>query len=129
MRGGLLLPAGEGQAGGGAAHPGPQGRGPALVSHAELLPGVGTPGLSEVSHQVVGVYQQTAGLSALALRLHPPHWVAAGATTRVTSSSSSSSTVVHGLDRDLTRERQIFNKMMRAEIEKPLRTFVTFTKI
>ena len=29
----------------------------------------------------------------------------------------------------LTRERQIFNKMMRAEIEKPLRTFVTFTKI
>ena len=79
------------------------------MSHCELLSDVGTPRGAEVSHQVLGVHQQAAGLPALALRLHPPHWVVAGATTGVTSFSSSS-TVVHSLDRDLTTE-QIFNKI------------------
>ena len=105
-----LLPAGQAQHGGGAGQTGPQGGGPALVSHGELLGGVGTPGGGQVSHQVVGVHQEAAGLSALALGLNPPHWVVAGATTGVTSFSFSSSTVVHGLDRDLTTE-QIFNKI------------------
>ena len=74
------------------------------MSHCELLGDVGTPRGAEVCHQVLGVHQEAAGLPALALRLHPPHWVVAGATF------SSSSTVVHGLDRDLTTE-QIFNKI------------------
>ena len=111
-----LLPAGERQPGGGAGQPGPEGGGPALVAHCELLGGVRTPGGGggQVRHEAGGAHQQAAALPALALRLHSPHWVVAGATTGVTSSSSSSSssypcysTVIHALDRDLTRQTNI----------------------
>ena len=85
-----LLPpcAGELQAGGGAGEAGPEGGGAALVGDGELPGGGGT-----VGGLLTRAGSEAAGLSALTLSLHPPHWgprTPAGVTG-----------VLHGLYRDL----------------------------